>query len=387
MPVTHRIKPSQSALTLAVALASGLVALPASAKTETGASYDNYVYFGGFLMRPDRDRGSEGESYGYQAGIGHRLGDRLWIEGQFFGDVIETGKKFSSDFYQTGAGVDVAYAFGQRSEFTPYLVVGLGGVRNETASTREITPYLNAGFGFTKAILGFDNLRLRGEFRTVYDDYLQGKVDYRVGAGLEFALGGKREPEVVTREVPVEKVVEKVVVREVPVERIVIKEVPARIAEAPAPVVIEKKVSVDDDGDGVINERDRCPNTLKGARVDGNGCVVEQTLTIRDITFEFDSARLTVNAQRLMENVVAFLRSDASIRISISGHTDSRGTDAYNLKLSRDRANEVRDYLIGYGIDAARLDAAGYGESRPVASNDTDDGRELNRRVEFRIQK
>lgn len=396
MPVTHRIKPSQSALTLAVALASGLVALPASAKTETGASYDNYVYFGGFLMRPDRDRGSEGESYGYQAGIGHRLGDRLWIEGQFFGDIIETGKKFSSDFYQTGAGVDVAYAFGQRSEFTPYLVVGLGGVRNETASTREITPYLNAGIGFTKAILGFDNLRFRGEFRTVYDDYLQGKVDYRLGAGLEFALGGNREPEVVTREVqvPVEKVVEvpveKVVIREVPVERIVIKEVPAPVAEtpAPAPVVVEtRKVSVDDDGDGVINDRDRCPNTLKGARVDGNGCVVEQTLTIRDITFEYNSARLTVNAQRLMENVVAFLRSDASIRISISGHTDNRGSDSYNLKLSRDRANEVRDYLIGYGIDASRLEAAGYGESRPVASNDSDAGRELNRRVEFRIQK
>lgn len=387
MPVIRRIKPSQSALTLAMALATGLSVQPASAKTETGASYDNYVYFGGFLMRPDRDRGSDGESYGYQAGLGHRLGDRLWIEGQFFGDVIETGKNFSSDFYQTGAGVDVAYAFGQRSEFTPYLVVGAGGVRNVTASTTEITPYLNAGIGFTKAILGFDNLRLRGEFRTVYDDYLQGKVDYRVGAGLEFALGGKREPEVVTREVPVEKVVEKVVVREVPVERIVIKEVPAPAPVAPAPVVIEKKVSVDDDGDGVINERDRCPNTLKGARVDGNGCVVEQTLTIRDITFEFNSARLTVNAQRLMENVVAFLRSDASIRISISGHTDSRGTDAYNLKLSRDRANEVRDYLIGYGIDASRLDAAGYGESRPVASNDTDDGRELNRRVEFRIQK
>lgn len=159
-----------------------------------------------------------------------------------------------------------------------------------------------------------------------------------------------------------------------------IKEVPA-----PAPEVVP--VSVDDDGDGVVNERDKCPNTLKGARVDGNGCVVEQTLTIRDITFENNSARLTANAQRLMENVVAFLRSDSTARISISGHTDSVASDAYNMKLSRSRANEVRDYLVGYGIDASRLDAAGYGESRPVATNATAEGRELNRRVEFRIQK
>jgi OOP family OmpA-OmpF porin len=88
-----------------------------------------------------------------------------------------------------------------------------------------------------------------------------------------------------------------------------------------------------------------------------------------------------------MENAVAFLRSDSSARITIAGHTDSRGSDSYNLKLSRDRANEVRDYLVGYGIEANRLQAVGYGETRPVASNDNESGRELNRRVEFRIQK
>ena len=182
---------------------------------------------------------------------------------------------------------------------------------------------------------------------------------------------GNREPEVVIKEVPVEKIV----IKEVPVERVVIQEV------APEPV------SVDDDGDGVINSSDKCPNTPAGAKVDGNGCVVEQTLVMRDITFEFDSARLTTNAQRLMENAVAFLRSDSSARITVAGHTDSRGSDSYNLKLSRDRANEVRDYLVGYGIEANRLQAVGYGETRPVASNDNESGRELNRRVEFRIQK
>lgn len=371
-----------------LAMATTIAALPviAQAGTETGTNYDNYVYFGGLYMSPDKARGGSGNSYGYNAGAGHRLGEHLWLEGQYFGDTIETGNGSGTDFYQKGATLDIAYALGQRSEFTPYLIAGVGGVNNDVAgSANDKTTFLiNVGAGFTKAILGFDNLRLRGEARAVYDDYLGGKLDYRVGLGLEMGLGIYKKPEPEIREVEkvVEVPVEKIVIKEVPVERVVIKEVPAPVVEqALVPV------SVDDDGDGVINERDRCPNTLKGARVDGNGCVVEQTLTIRDITFEFNSARLTVNAQRLMENVVAFLRADSTVRISIAGHTDNKGSDSYNLKLSRDRANEVRDYLVGYGIDGGRLTAAGYGESRPVASNDTDEGRELNRRVEFHIEK
>lgn len=370
----------KSVLLASVVMGSALAA-HAESSTETGSSYDNYVNFGAFYLDADKSRGADGTSIGYNAGVGHRLNDNLWVEGQFFGDTIETGQ-FGTDNYQTGGGVDFHYAFGQRSEFTPFLIVGGGGVYNDIAGTNqdELTPYLNVGVGFTKSILGFDNLRIRGELRAIYDDFQEGQTDFRAGLGLEMGLGSApvKEPEVVVREVQVP--VEKVVIKEVPVERIVIKEVPA-----PEPEVVP--VSVDDDGDGVINERDKCPNTLKGARVDGNGCVVEQTLTIRDITFETDSARLTANAQRLMENVVSFLRSDPSARISISGHTDSVASDAYNMKLSRNRANEVRDYLIGYGIDGSRLDAAGYGESRPVATNDTPEGRELNRRVEFRIQK
>ena len=355
----------------------------AEGEKETGSSYDNYVNFGAFYLEADKSRGADGTSVGYNAGVGHRLSSNLWVEGQFFGDTIETGSS-GTDNYQTGGGVDFHFALGQRSEFTPFLIVGGGGVYNDIAGTSndELTPFLNIGVGFTKSIFGFDNLRLRGELRAVYDDFQEGQTDFRAGLGLEMGLGKApvKEPEVVIREVPVEVQVEKIVIKEVPVERIVIQEVPA-----PAPEVVP--VSVDDDGDGVVNERDKCPDTLKGARVDGNGCVVEQTLTIRDITFENNSARLTANAQRLMENVVAFLRSDSTARISISGHTDSVASDAYNMKLSRNRANEVRDYLVGYGIDASRLDAAGYGESRPVATNATPEGRELNRRVEFRIQK
>ncbi len=340
---------------------------------DDGSSYDKYVYFGGFYLEPDDARqragNSGGDSFGFQAGFGQRLSDRLWVEGQYFGSTIETGGA-GTDYYQNGLGVDLQYAFGQRSEFTPYLLAGIGGVYNDVigSSQDELTPYLNVGIGFTKSVLGNEQFRIRGELRAIYDDFQfdgkDGMVDYRAMLGVEVGLGAPRE---VVREV------EKVVIKEVPVERVVVQEV--------APVV------ADSDGDGVPDDRDLCPNTPAGARVDANGCVIEQTLVMRDITFEFNSARLTTNAQRLMENVVAFLRSDPEARITISGHTDSVGSEAYNLKLSRDRANEVRDYLIGYGIDGSRLTALGFGKARPIASNDTAIGRETNRRVEFRIQK
>lgn len=373
----------KSALFVRGAIAAAVMATATgtafAAEEETGSSYDNYVYFGGFYMRADKDRSpsnESGDSFGHQAAVGQRINSNLWVEGQFFGDVIDTGDSNGSDFYQTGLGVDLQYAFGQRSEFTPYILAGFGAVYNDVPGLSKLTPFVNVGAGFTKSIFGLEALRLRGELRAVYDDYsegsssIDGKIDYRAGLGLELALGN-RPPEVVIQEV----IVEKVVIKEVPVERIVIE-----VPEA-------EPVNVDDDGDGVINSADKCPNTPAGAKVDGNGCVVEQTLVMRDITFDFDAARLTTNAQRLMEDTVAFLRADSIARITIGGHTDSRGSAAYNLKLSRDRANEVRDYLVGYGIAANRLQAVGYGETNPVASNDDEAGREQNRRVEFRVQK
>lgn len=371
--------------TAAVALMASLAGTAVANTQNNGSHYDQYVYFGGYYLGADKDRVASRDtdgSYGAQAGYGFRLSERVWLEAMAFGSVIDSNAA-GSDLYQRGGGIDLQYAFGQRSEFTPYVLAGLGFTYNDDIGSRndDFSPYANVGIGFTKSIFGYETLRLRGEVRAIYDDFeavvarptgnvkVDGFLDYRAMLGLEMGLGKPRE---VIREV------EKVVVREVPVERVVVQEVQVP-APVPAPVL-------DSDGDGVPDDRDQCPNTPQGARVDAKGCVIEQTLVMRDITFEFNSARLTTNAQRLMENVVAFLRADANVNITISGHTDNVGSDAYNLRLSRARANEVRDYLIGFGINASRLTALGFGESRPVASNDTVEGRDLNRRVEFRIQ-
>jgi OOP family OmpA-OmpF porin len=96
----------------------------------------------------------------------------------------------------------------------------------------------------------------------------------------------------------------------------------------------------------------------------------------------FDSAEVTEQSQGEIERAAAFLRRYGNVKARIEGHTDSRGTDAYNPKLSERRADSVRKLLTErYGIDASRLTSVGYGESRPIASNDTEAGRAQNRRV------
>src|SRR3989339_1195380 len=112
---------------LATVMTGAAFAADTETPVETGSSYDNYVNFGAFYLEADKGRGADGTSVGYNAGFGHRLNTNLWVEGQFFGDTIETGQ-FGTDNYQTGGGVDFHYAFGQRSEFTPFLIVGGGGV-------------------------------------------------------------------------------------------------------------------------------------------------------------------------------------------------------------------------------------------------------------------
>ena len=145
------------------------------------------------------------------------------------------------------------------------------------------------------------------------------------------------------------------------------------------------KVSTDDDGDGVENDDDDCPGTQKGLKVDDDGCVVAQKTSIAGVTFQPNSAKLTAEGRATLDGVAATLKSQEDLKVEIAGHTDSVGSEAYNTLLSQQRSDAVRTYLTGKGIDGERMTAVGYGEAEPVASNDTEDGRRNNRRVEFRI--
>ena len=142
--------------------------------------------------------------------------------------------------------------------------------------------------------------------------------------------------------------------------------------------VDERGCPLDTDGDGVPDYRDECPGTPEGAWVDERGCWV-----ITDPLFDFDKYEIKTKYYSLLDRVVTVLKRNASLKIEIQGHTCNMGTVPYNQKLSENRAGAVMNYLVKKGIDKKRLSAAGYGELRPKASNETEAGRVLNRRVEL----
>lgn len=152
---------------------------------------------------------------------------------------------------------------------------------------------------------------------------------------------------------------------------------------------------LDSDNDGVPNYLDECENTPAGKQVDENGCATEVKTIIKeevkkitlsgDTNFEFDKANLLPNAYRKLQPVVETMKKYKESRWIIEGHTDAIGSDSYNKKLSQERADAVVDYFIEKGIDRSRFEIVALGESQPIATNDTQEGRAMNRRVEIKL--
>ena len=140
--------------------------------------------------------------------------------------------------------------------------------------------------------------------------------------------------------------------------------------------------SLDDDNDGVNNCIDKCPDTIKGLAVDAAGCPVADIVTLK-VNFDFDKSDIKPEYHATLAEFASYMRQQQSFTVvEIAGHTDSVGSDAYNQKLSERRAKSVRDYLVNkLGMDGKLFSAVGYGESKPIASNDTDAGRAENRRI------
>jgi outer membrane protein OmpA-like peptidoglycan-associated protein/opacity protein-like surface antigen len=112
---------------------------------------------------------------------------------------------------------------------------------------------------------------------------------------------------------------------------------------------------------------------------------IKKKLVLRGVNFDFDKANIREDARPVLDEAIATLKEAGEIQVSVEGHTDSVGSDQYNQGLSVRRANSVADYLADGGIARDRMTVKGFGESQPVASNDTDDGRAQNRRVELQV--
>ncbi len=112
---------------------------------------------------------------------------------------------------------------------------------------------------------------------------------------------------------------------------------------------------------------------------------VGSKIILKNIFFDFDKATLRPESANELERLTKLLNDVPTLKIEIGGHTDSKGSDEYNVKLSQSRCESVVNYLIGKGIAKDRLVAKGYGETIPIDTNDTDAGRQMNRRTEFEI--
>jgi outer membrane protein OmpA-like peptidoglycan-associated protein len=136
-------------------------------------------------------------------------------------------------------------------------------------------------------------------------------------------------------------------------------------------------------------DADGCPPPVPAPVVEEAVVVKEEVIVIRDVHFQFDKATLTPSDKEVLNTIATRLKQESSTaQLTVTGHTDSVGSDAYNQKLSDRRAHSVVEYLISQGVPRSEfVSVSGAGESHPVADNKTADGRALNRRTEIKINR
>lgn len=205
-------------------------------------------------------------------------------------------------------------------------------------------------------------------------------------AGLEFSLGSKSKPNLDWVN-PVAMMYDEL---KDPSLRQEVEALRNRIANVEKSVEALKK---DSDGDGVADQFDKCPGTPAGTKVDGSGCPlpvpapvapvapVSTATGFETIQFDFNSSVLKTDSYPVLDKLSSVLRENGG-KVTTKGYASSEGTAAYNLKLSKDRANSVKTYLVNSGVNASQVAVKGLGEANPIASNDTEEGRIQNRRVE-----
>ncbi|MEO7773495.1 MAG: OmpA family protein [Steroidobacteraceae bacterium] len=259
--------------------------------------------------------------------------------------------------------VDFLGVVGRDRRFAPYALVGVGALHTDRKLASDATDLMaEAGVGAFATLWrsgdGARSLQLRPEFKVRFSDAGADRLrDYVATLGLQYTFGAP----------------DPVPVAAAP---------PPPVAEAPAPVVMAPPPPPpDSDGDGVIDAADKCPDTPAGVAVDLLGCPRQGSITLEGVTFETGSARLASESQTALEAVSTELKRYPRLRIELQGHTDSTGSAGLNQRLSQQRAESVRQYMLNAGVPAGQLIAKGYGQSLPIESNDTVEGRSKNRRV------
>lgn len=282
-------------------------------------------------------------------GLGYVLSDRWTLEliaSEFEAEANETG----ADVRGTQFRLDGLYHFGE-GKWRPYVALGAGNQRlSPEGGNPSHQDMINVGLGMKNRFAR--NWEWRTEVRA-FNSVDEHFTDVSFSTGISFLFGHYNKPAAVVAAAP---------------------------APAPAPVQ-----EIDSDGDGVFDSRDKCPDTARRYKVDVDGCPMELTKAVSiDLAVTFDTNSAVVKDEYIGEvrKVAEFMNQYLNTNVTVEGHTDSSGSDAYNKSLSQRRADAVRDVLVQrLGIEAERVTSVGYGEERPIADNNTVEGRAVNRRV------
>jgi OOP family OmpA-OmpF porin len=304
------------------------------------------------------------DDFGFQGGLGYNFAPNFALEVDYgSGSFKVKGFEGSSGPSEQlrAASLDVLYKFFPNSIFRPFILAGGGELQDRIGANLDNNHswMAEAGVGALTGIgsqSGSTRLQLRTEAK-YRREFIQNNEfipknpgDVVFGVGLQLSFGNPTPPAPVIAAPPPPP-------EAAPIPREV-------AAEAPPP--------------------EPC-HAPAGFQVDANCRIIEQTVVVRAIDFEFNSTQLTAPAQRTLDEVAAALLTQPELNVEVQGHTDSIGTDAYNLGLSQRRAAAVKAYLISKGLNATALTAQGYGKAKPIASNDTAEGRAQNRRVAFEV--
>ena len=376
------LRKTQRILTAAPLAAALVVAAPAVLADPSGFTITPSIGYEEF----DNDRNADLDDSFWSLGLGYRFASPWALE------LVYADSELSDVSVPTGA---VA--------FTSWRLDGL----YHLATNDFVTPYLAFGAGIADfesdlpgaAVSGFNddatNVNLVGGLKFRVSDFFSVRTDVRgfrdldeqhtdlaLSLGLQFLLGGKAAPAAVAAA----PVAAAPVAVDGDADGDGVTDSRDRCPGTPIGVEVDANgCQLDDDRDGVVNADDECPDTELGAKVDSVGCyiILEESRSIElKINFATNSSVIESQYFDEIEEVAVFMREYPKTKVVIEGHTDDRGQAAYNQQLSEKRANNVAATLVNrFGVAASRVSSIGYGEVRPIADNNTADGRAANRRV------
>jgi OOP family OmpA-OmpF porin len=381
---------------------------------------------GGYIFEGDQDLDN---ALTYSLGLGYNLTDSWSTEFVLNYFNADTESSSGSDVDGLVYRLDALYHFMPGNALVPYVAGGLGGITLDPDSGDSDTDFL-VNYGVGLKYFFTEDLAVRGDVRHIHA-FGDPENNFVYTAGLTYLMGGKDDqppaplPVVDSDGDGITDLQDRcpgtppgtaVDAAGCPLdtdsdgvydERDQCPDTPAGVAVSPlgcpldsdrdgvydyldkcpdtaAGTVVDGDgcpLDNDSDGDGISDDRDECPDTPAGLTVDEKGCPISITLSIE---FDVDKYDIKPRYHNELAKGAAFIQKYSDQKILIAGHTDSTGTEAYNEILSQRRAESVRNYLIqNFGLDGDKLFARGFGETAPIAVNDTIEGRQHNRRVEL----